>query len=39
MRLKVSLETAFWLQTGAHRVLAHFHQPGGTSKDKFNPDD
>ena len=29
MRLKVSLETALWLQTGAHSVPVHFHHPGG----------
>ncbi len=28
-RLKVSLETALRLQTCAHSVTAHFHQPGG----------
>jgi len=29
MRLKVSLETALWLQTRAHSVPAYFHHPGG----------
>jgi len=34
-RLKVSLETVFRLQTCAHSVTAHFHQPGGVANNSL----
>jgi len=37
-RLKVSLETAFWLQAAPTAFQLSFHQPGGADKEQVNQD-